>query len=70
MIDPGVGIEVLAARLARGSPTGDAVLMVHHRAGRGLGEALPLLESAVQVGDAPPAPRPLIVDRIEHGAAS
>jgi pyrimidine-nucleoside phosphorylase len=68
-IDPGVGVEI---RCPPGTlvSKGDAVLIVHHRGGRGLAEALPLLESAVHVADEPPVLRPLIVDRIEHQAAS
>jgi len=62
-VDPGVGIEVVAhvgERVAKGDP----VLLVRHRAGRGLGEAVELLEGAVQVGDDAPARQPLVVERI------
>ena len=45
-IDPGVGVEVRCPPGTRVS-AGDAVLIVHHRGGRGLAEALPLLEAAV-----------------------
>jgi pyrimidine-nucleoside phosphorylase len=67
VIDPGVGIEV---RCPPGTQVvaGEPVLMIHHRAGRGLAEAEPLLISAVQIGDTPPALRPLILERI--GGAS
>ena len=63
VIDPGVGIEVLAPP---GVLVGDAdpVLMVHHRGGRGLEHALPLLVSAVEIADAPPSIQPLVVERI------
>jgi pyrimidine-nucleoside phosphorylase len=63
VIDPGVGIEVLAHV---GAPVreGDPVLRIHHRGGRGLAEALPLLAAAVQIADAPPATRPVVVDRV------
>ncbi len=69
VVDPGVGIEVL---LPPGSPVsaGDAVLLVHHRAGRGLDEALPLLTAAIDVGDAPPARQPLVLERIGQGPVS
>jgi pyrimidine-nucleoside phosphorylase len=67
-IDPGVGVEVRCPPGTRVS-AGDTVLIVHHRGGRGLAEALPLLESAVDVADEPPPSRPIIVDRIEHAAA-
>jgi thymidine phosphorylase len=63
VIDPGVGIEVL---LPPGAPVeaGDSVLLLHHRGGRGLGEALHLLDSAVEVSEVPRALQPLIVERI------
>jgi thymidine phosphorylase len=64
-VDPGVGIDVL---LEPGVPVraGDAVLLVHHRGGRGLDEALPLLASAVRITDAPPPVRPLVIERVMH----
>ncbi len=64
-VDPGVGIDVL---LGPGAPvkSGDAVLLVHHRGGRGLDEALPLLAAAIQIDDAPPALRPLVLERVLH----
>ena len=68
-IDPGVGIEVCCppgTHVVEGEP----ILVVHHRGGHGLAEAVPLLTSALQVGDAPPAPGPLIVDRIDHDTAA
>jgi hypothetical protein len=40
------------------------VLLVRHRAGRGLDDALPLLERAVRIEDAAPPPRPLILETI------
>jgi pyrimidine-nucleoside phosphorylase len=63
VIDPGVGIEVVAPP---GAPVTDAdpVLMVHHRGGRGLEHALPLLVSAIEIADARPSIQPLIVERI------
>jgi pyrimidine-nucleoside phosphorylase len=63
VIDYGVGVEVLlppGAQVREGEP----VLMVHHRGGRGLDDALPLLNAAVVVGDAPPEPRPLVLERV------
>lgn len=63
-IDPGVGIEVLHPPGVQVS-AGEPVLMLHHRAGRGLSEAVGLLAAAVRVEDAPhAAPRPLILERI------
>ncbi len=67
-IDHGVGIEVLAPP-GTDVREGDVVLLVHHRGGRGLDEARPLLEAAIAIADEPPAPRPLVLERIEelHG---
>ena len=66
VIDPGVGVEVLVppgGRVTEGEP----VLMVHHRGGRGLEHAAPLLAAAVQIGAAAPSLRPLVVDQIRQG---
>jgi pyrimidine-nucleoside phosphorylase len=63
-IDPGVGIEILAPPGAE-VREGDAVLMVHHRGGRGLDEARSLLSAAIAIGDEAPAPWPLVLERIE-----
>ena len=65
-IDPGVGIEV---RVAPGGQVdaGEPVLLVHHRHGYGLDEALPLLTAAVEIGASAPTLRPLVVDRIRQG---
>ena len=62
-IDPGVGIEV-AARPGDRVAQGDPVLIVHHRAGSGLDEALALLSRAIDIADAPPADAPIVVARI------
>jgi thymidine phosphorylase len=62
-IDHGVGVDVLAPRGTH-VREGEAVLMVHHRGGRGLDDALPLLDAAIVMSDAPPAPRPLVVERV------
>jgi pyrimidine-nucleoside phosphorylase len=64
-IDPGVGVEIVA-RAGAQVAAGDVVLLVHHRAGRGLAHARRLLQKAVGIGDAPPARRPLILERITH----
>jgi pyrimidine-nucleoside phosphorylase len=64
VIDHGVGITVQAPVGTQVS-AGDAVLIVRHRAGRGLAEAQSLLESAIRIDDRPPSRRPLIVDRVE-----
>jgi thymidine phosphorylase len=66
VIDPGVGIEVVAP-----APTavreGDAILIVHHRGGRGLADAVALLTRAVQIGDEPPVVGPIVVERVGQG---
>ena len=60
-IDPGVGVTVVTPR---GSAVreGDTVLVVHHRHGQGLSEAVPLLERAVAIEDAPFDVPSLVVD--------
>ncbi|HEU4936046.1 MAG TPA: thymidine phosphorylase [Vicinamibacterales bacterium] len=63
VIDPGVGIEIVA-HVGESVRRGQPVLRVHHRAGRGLSDALPLLDRAVQVADEPSAARPVVVERI------
>ena len=65
VIDPGVGIEVMI-RVGAPVRAGDAILSVHHRGGRGLGDAAPMLAEAVQIDDAPPVSRPVVVDRVPH----
>ena len=63
VVDPGVGIEIVARpgdRVSEGSP----VLVVHHRAGAGLDEAQALLARAIGVADAPPAEAPIVVARL------
>jgi pyrimidine-nucleoside phosphorylase len=63
VVDPAVGITVLAPR---GSAVGEgeAVLLVRHRGGRGLADAVELLQAAVEIGDAPVRVEPLVVDTI------
>ena len=63
VIDPGVGIEVVAT-VGSQVRAGDAILRVHHRSGRGLSDALPLVADAVHVGDEPPAAHPIVVERV------
>ena len=63
VIDPGVGIEVAARpgeRVARGEP----IMVVHHRGGRGLEEAMRLLARAIDVSEAPPPDTPIVVGRV------
>jgi pyrimidine-nucleoside phosphorylase len=63
VIDPGVGIEVMA-QVGAEVRAGDTVLRVHHRGGRGLDEALPLLTGAVHIADEPSARRPIVIERV------
>jgi pyrimidine-nucleoside phosphorylase len=63
VIDHGVGITV-AAHVGSEVRAGEPVLVIHHRAGRGLDAARALLESSVQIADAAPARLPLVVDEI------
>ena len=65
VIDPGVGIEVLAP-IGASVRAGDPVLRVHHRGGRGLREAATSLAEAVQVATPPPKPGPLVLERVGH----
>jgi thymidine phosphorylase len=62
-VDHGVGIDVVAPV---GTPVraGDPVLIVHHRAGRGLDAAKSLLSPAILIGPEPPASKPLVVETI------
>ena len=66
VIHPGVGIEILA-HVGEAVRRGQPVLRVHHYSGRGLTDALPLLARAVQIADAPPAARPVVVERVVGG---
>jgi pyrimidine-nucleoside phosphorylase len=62
-IDHGVGVTVIAP-CGAAVREGETVLLVRHRGGRGLADALPLLEEAVSIGDDDPAERPLILERL------
>ena len=66
VIDPGVGIRV-EAHIGAQVSAGDPILRVRHRGGRGLPEAMKLLEHAIRIDDQAAAPRPLIVDRVLEG---
>ena len=63
VIDHGVGITVVAAPGLE-VRSGDAVLQIRHRGGRGLEVARTLLRQAVQIGDVAPATQPIVVDRV------
>ena len=66
IVDPGVGVEVIA-RNGTEVRAGDVVLLVRHRAGRGLEHARPLLDDAVKITQVPPVERPLVLERITNG---
>jgi pyrimidine-nucleoside phosphorylase len=66
VIHPGVGIEIVA-HVGEAVRRGQPVLRVHHYAGRGLTDALPLLARAVQIADTPPEARPIVVERVVAG---
>jgi len=63
VIDPAVGIEIVAPIGTPVKPDDD-VLLLHHRRGRGVDEALRLLDGALRIGDAPPPPSPLVLETI------
>jgi pyrimidine-nucleoside phosphorylase len=63
VVDPGVGIEIKAPP-GTAVRVGDAVMLVRHRGGRGLAEALQLLAGAVRIGASAPAPQSLVVERV------
>jgi pyrimidine-nucleoside phosphorylase len=65
-VDHGVGIEI-AAPVDAAVSAGDPVLIVHHRRGRGLPHAFPLLTGAVHIVEQPAPPGPLVLERILHG---
>jgi pyrimidine-nucleoside phosphorylase len=62
-VDHGVGIRVVAP-VGTDVAEGETILLVRHRGGRGLREALELLDEAVAIGNEPVEPEPLIVDII------
>ena len=63
VIDHGVGITVFAPPGTE-VRAGDRVMVVRHRGGRGLEAARALLQQAVQVAEASPAARAIVVDRV------
>jgi pyrimidine-nucleoside phosphorylase len=62
-VDHGVGITVL---VPRGTVVrrGEAIFLVRHRGGRGLEEAVALLEDAVHIGSDPCGDEPLVLDEV------
>ena len=63
IVDPAVGITVVAPPGAAVAE-GEAVLLVRHRGGRGLADAVALLEAAVDIGDQLVRVDSLVVDTI------
>ena len=66
VVDAGVSVEIVA-RAGTRVRAGDTVLLVRHRAGRGLDHARPLLQNAVSITEAAVAERPLVLERITSG---
>jgi pyrimidine-nucleoside phosphorylase len=64
VIDPAVGFTIVAP-VGTAVKAGDPIVEIHHRNGHGLADARRLLEAAIQIGDAPVADRPLVLDRIQ-----
>jgi pyrimidine-nucleoside phosphorylase len=62
-VDHGVGISVMAP-VGTEVRAGEPILVVHHRGGRGLPEALPLVLQAVRMSDTPPPPTPLVLETL------
>jgi pyrimidine-nucleoside phosphorylase len=63
-IDPAVGFMIVAP-VGTAVKAGDPIVEIHHRNGHGLADARRLLEAAIQIGNAPVADRPLVLDRIQ-----
>ena len=62
-VDHGVGIRVLTS-LGSLVRTGEPVLEIIHRDGKGLQDAASLAVQAIELGGAPPAPQPLVVGTV------
>jgi len=62
-IDHGVGIRILAS-LGALVRTGEPVLELVHRDGKGLSDAVGLAAQAIELGGAPPVPQPLVVGAV------
>jgi pyrimidine-nucleoside phosphorylase len=62
-VDHGVGIEVRAP-VGSEVRAGEPVIVLHHRRGRGLVEALSLVQQAVRIGDRPLSSTPLVLETI------
>jgi thymidine phosphorylase len=64
-VDHAVGFTVVAPVGTR-VKAGDPIVEIHHRNGHGLAHARRLLEGAIDIGDAPVAALPLVLDRIQQ----
>ena len=62
-IDPGVGI-IVHKKVGQEVRPGETVFEIYHRGGHGLSQALPMLGMAFTITNAPPAPSPLIYERL------
>lgn len=62
-IDHGVGVELLR-KPGEDVETGQAVIRLYHRRGRGLERATELLRAGLSIGDKAPTPPPLILGRV------
>ena len=62
-VDPAVGLELLAVAGQR-VETGAPLVVIHARSAADVAAVRPMLEAAITYADAPPAPRPLILDRL------
>lgn len=63
LVDPAVGFELIAVpgdRVAAGDP----LIAIHARTSGDVAAVRPMLEQALTLSDAPPGPRPLILDRL------
>ncbi len=63
VIDPAVGLEI-CVRLGDRVDAGQPLARIHHRS-RGLDDCRAHLSAAWTTGEAPPAERPLIIDRVD-----
>jgi len=62
-VDPAVGV-IVRALVGEPVKSGDSILEVHYRDDQTLPSALGILRSAIQVGDQPPTPGPLLIDAV------
>jgi thymidine phosphorylase len=63
VVDHGVGITVLVP-LGATVAQGEALFLVRHRGGRGLEDAMALLDEAVHIGGEPCPQEPLVLDEV------